>query len=200
MKLFRDLVFIEIAIMLVTVSIGFGQDGTSVNLSQGPPYVGYQRLLFYSGSNVQYICYSKNVTVSTTITVTAATAAGPGVFTSVGHGFDAGSAPRVTTSGGTGNWAAANGIWILSRVDADTFTLRDPTSGTQLVTTGFGALTGTIRVNTTAPRSTHNIWSIQKLEYDGSNNVIGTFWAVGGTGGTQGNRCSDRAATWMEWR
>lgn len=176
------------------------QDGAAVNLSQGPPYVGYQKLFYYSGSNVQYICMARNVGPQSTITVTAATAANPGVFTSTGHGFETGSAARVSVSGGTGNWVPANGIWILSRVDADTFTLRDPTTGTQLNTTGFGAVSGAIRVSTSAPRSTQGVWTIQKFEYDGSSNLTGLFWAVGGTGGTQGNRCSDRATTWMEWR
>jgi len=201
MKSFTWFVLLAIVVMLLGSVIGLkAQDGAAVNLSQGPPYVGYQKLFFYSGTNVEYICYSKNVVNQSTITVTAATAAGPGVFTATGHGFELGSAPRVNVSGGTGNWAPANGVWILSPIDADTFTLRDPTSGTQLDTTGFGAVTGTIRVSTSAPRSTHNIWNIQKFRYDGSNNVTGIFWAVGGTGGTQGNRCSDRAATWMEWR
>jgi len=162
MRNFKELFFAAVAVMLVFAAVGLdAQDGAAVNLSQGPPYVGYQKLFFYSGSNVQYICSSKNVTVQSTVTVTAATAANPGVFTVVGHGFEAGSAARVTVSGGTGNWAPANSIWILSRVDADTFTLRDITSGTQLNTTGFGALTGTIRVATTAPRSTQFLGTVE---------------------------------------
>lgn len=201
MKRFSKLAILALAVMLVFGAVGLNaQDGSNVNLSQGPPYVGYQRLFFYSSGNVQYICYSKNVVPGNTITVTAATAANPGVFTITGHGFELGSAPRVTVSGGTVNWAPANGIWILSPIDANTFTLRSQTTGTQLDTTGFGAVTGTILVNTSTPRSTQAIWSIQKMEYDGSANLTGMFWAVGGTGGTQGNRCADRAATWMEWR
>jgi len=199
MKRFIEIVIV--GVMLVAATVGLkAQDGASVNLSQGPPYVGYQKLFYYSGTNIQYICIAKNVGPQSTITVSAATAATPGVFTSVGHGFELGSRARVTVSGGTGNWTAANGYWTLEPIDVDTFTIRSLTTGTDLDTSTFGAVAGTIRVATTAPRSTAYVWTIQKLKYDGGSNLTGTFWAVGGTSGTQGNRCADRAATWMEWR
>jgi len=187
-------------LLLLVAALMPAQDGTSVNLSQGPPYVGYQRLMFYSGSNLEYVCYSKNVAPQTRITISAITAATPGVLTSVGHGFELGTRARVTIAGATGDWAEANGIWLVEPTDADTFTLRDITTGTQLDTAGNAGGIGTVTLTTTAPRSTAYHWQIAKFRYDGSSNITATVWAVGGTGGVSNNRCSDRAATWMEWR
>lgn len=179
-----------------------GQDGAPVAITEGPyPGTDYQKLFYYSGANLQYICTARSVQGNTsTISITAITAANPGVFTSVGHGFDTGAAPRVTVSGATGNWTAVNGSWLVTAIDADTFTLRDPTTGTQLDTTGATGGIGSPILRTTAPRTTEYRWAIRKYTYDGSSNLIGAFTAFSGTGGKMGNRCSDRAATYVEWR
>ena len=189
------------AIIALLAGSLWGQDGSPVALTEGPyPGTDYQKLFYYSGTNLQYICTARSVQGNTsTITISAITAANPGVFTSVGHGFDTGAAPRVTVSGATGNWTAVNGTWLLNAVDADTFTLRDPTTGTQVNTTGATGGIGTVILKTSAPRTTEYRWAIRKYTYDGSNNLIGSFTAFG-AGGKMGNRCADRAATFVEWR
>jgi len=191
-----------LAAIIALVMCAVAQEGTPVALTEGPyPGPDYQRLLFYSGSNLTYMCAARSVQGQNSSTsVSAITAANPGVFTSTAHGFDLGTAPRVTVSGATGDWAEANGTWILSPVDANTFTLRDPTSGTQLDTSGNAGGIGTVVVRTTAPKSTSSVWAIRKYTYDGSSNLTGMFTAFSGTGGKMGNRCSDRAATFVEWR
>lgn len=85
------------------------------------------------------------VPVTANLSVSSATAANPGVFTTATHNFVVGE--RVTISGGTGNWAAANGNWIINTVPATTtFSVAALTTGTALDTTSFGALSGTVVV------------------------------------------------------
>lgn len=191
-----------LAVMFVLCLCALAQEGTPVALTEGPyPGPDYQRLFYYSGSNLQYMCAARSVQgQNSSTTVSGITAAAPGVFTSTAHGFDTGTAPRVTVSGGTGDWAEVNGTWILSPVDANTFTLRDPTTGTQLDTSGNTGGIGTVVVRTTAPKTVSPVWAIRKYTYDGSNNLVGAFTAFSGSGGKMGNRCSDRAATYTEWR
>lgn len=83
------------------------------------------------------------VPVTASLSVSTATAANPGVFTTATHNAVPGA--RVTISGGTGSWAAANGDWIVNTVPATTtFSVAALTTGTALDTTGFGALAGTV--------------------------------------------------------
>lgn len=85
------------------------------------------------------------VPVTASLSVSAATAASPGVFTTATHNFVPGE--RVSISGGTGSWAPANGDWIVNTVPlTTTFSVAALTTGTPLNTTGFGALTGTVVV------------------------------------------------------
>lgn len=65
-------------------------------------------------------------------TITAASNASPIVITSAGHGLTTGS--RVTISGVAGN-TAANGTWVITRVDADTFRL-DSSAGSGAYSSG----------------------------------------------------------------
>jgi hypothetical protein len=64
--------------------------------------------------------------------ITQATNAAPIVVTSAGHGLTTGS--RVSITGVAGN-TAANGTWVITRVDGDTFSL-DGSSGNALYTGG----------------------------------------------------------------
>lgn len=191
-----------LGVMIALCFLVTAQEGTPVALTEGPyPGPDYQRLFFYSGSNLTYMCAARSVQGQNSSTaVSAITAANPGVFTSTGHGFDLGTAPRVTVSGGTGDWAEVNSTWILSPIDANTFTLRDPTTGAQLDMSGNTGGIGTVVVRTTAPKTGSPVWAIRKYTYDGSNNLIGAFTAFSGNGQKMTNRCSDRAATFTEWR
>lgn len=182
----------------------WGQEGSTVNQTPGPPNVPYQILLFYSGSNLEYICLGRSENSTTSAAISSATAANPGVFTSTGHGFFTTSAiatPVISISGATGSWVPANGTWIMLPIDANTFNIRNRTTGVALDTTGFGALTGTVTLSSRAPRTNQYQWSISKLTYDGSSNLTGKFWAYSASGGGYNrNRCDDRAAASTEYR
>lgn len=190
---------------LVLAVSTFAQDGATVNLYTGPQQVPLQSFFFYTGSNLTTVCWAKSFSPNTRFTITSATAASPAVFTFASHGFFVTSAittPRVSISGATGSWVSLNADWLLTPTAANTFTLANPTTGTNLDSTGFGALAGTVVLNTTAPRTSQNYWSMMKLTYDVSNNLTGKFLAFGdaGTRGVFANKCDDRAAAYVEWK
>ena len=81
------------------------------------------------------------------VPLTAATNANPVQFTAVSNGLDPGKnqglglpssiGPQITISGGTGAWAAVNGTWPATKVDADHFTI-------PVNTTALGTVSGTL--------------------------------------------------------
>ena len=93
----------------------------------------------------------KNSTViasSATASITAATNANPAVFTTA-------AAPQtgdlITIRGATGSWTGANGIWLVIQQSPTTFTVCVGTpscSGTYLDSTSFGALSGSLVLQT----------------------------------------------------
>lgn len=104
-----------------------------------------------AGQNIQAMMRLSSADVTAIVPVTAnlsvssATAASPGVFTTASHSFVVGQ--RVTISGGTSSWAAANGDWVINTAPAvTTFSVAALSTGTPLNTTGFGALSGTVVV------------------------------------------------------
>lgn len=181
-------------------ALACAQDGTPVNISQGPPRTPYQAIYGYtlSGSiyNLVYACYSPSNLAEgfrheTQIAISAATNANPVVFTSTGHGFNLNSRPSITIQGGTGNWAAVNGTFTATIIDANTFSI-------PVNSTAFGAVTGTLTFNTTAPRLNQLEWAVVLYAYDANNNLISRTWLDGSTGvGPSGfsARCSDATST-----
>ena len=147
---------------------------TEMRLSQRNPDTGYQFVLGYSGSNLIYACKAASIQpVSPSISIASASNASPVVFTiSGGHGFNLSSTPTVTIAGGTGNWAAVNGSFTATVINTTTYSI-------VVDSTAFGAVTGTLTYTTRAPRITSAVWSIQKLIYDGSNNLIFAAWDSG---------------------
>lgn len=193
-----------LALMLCRGAL-IAQDGATVSISPGPPTVQFLSLMFYSGGNLQYLCQAKSVSPNTSFTITSATAASPSVFTFTGHGFEVALGeytPRITISGATTTWAALNGDWLLSSQGANTFTLQSPVTGASFDGTGLGALSGTVVLNTTAPRLTASYWSIRRFTYDGSNNQTSTQLAFGtlGARGLFSNSCSNRTSAAIEWK
>jgi len=176
-------------VLAVSVCAWAQEQGSPVNQVDGPPVTALQAVLGYSGTNLVYTCYARSVLqnrTSRSVSISAATNNNPVVFTSNTHGFAIGSRPSVTISGGTGNWTAINGTSVATVVDANSFSIA-------VDSTSFGALTGTITFTTTAPRLTVAEWSVKKLTYDGSNNLIFVGWQ----GGTQSysQKCSDATGT-----
>lgn len=72
----------------------------------------------------------------TPVTVTSSTDATPIVVTATAHGFQTGQ--RVMIYGHTTN-VAANGIFVITRLTANTFSLQDELSGASIVGSGAGA-------------------------------------------------------------
>lgn len=190
-------------ILLIAVNL-LAQTGQNVVISQGPPIVPYQKLFFYSGGNVQYVCtaLSTGPQPGPGVSVSAATRANPGVFTSAGHGFSTLSRPSIRfTAAPAGAWQALLTTWIATPIDANTFSVSS-TAGTALDTSGYGtAFSGTATFVTQSPRTNLPVWAIQWLQYDGSNNVIAVMnaYATAG-GGLTGVKCDDRAGGNLEWK
>jgi hypothetical protein len=159
------------------------QFGPEVTISQLPAPNPGEIIYGYSGSNLIYACYSKSAwQLSGPISISAATNANPVVFTSTGHGFNVNALPIVVIAGGTGNWTAVNGSFTATIIDANTFSI-------PVNSTAFGALTGTLTFQTTAPRTNQKQWAVQMYYYSGAN-LIFTAW-LNGSPAVGSSKCSD---------
>lgn len=143
---------------------------SSVSLSQGPPASAYTALNdLAGGTNVVYSGVTPSFIQSVTLTGATVSKAAAGVVTFTAHGLA--SDNSVTISGGTGDWAALNGTRIITKIDADTFSVAVNTSGYS------GTFGGTVTTN--APQTSAASWAVQKYYYDASGNVLRTAWAAG---------------------
>lgn len=187
-------------LLLAVGALAFGQQGQQVVISQGPKITPYQKLLFYTGTNLTYVCTAlSNPQIQTTLTISTATRANPGVFTSAAHGFDLATRPRVSFASAPTDWDGIIGSWILVPIDANTFSLRSTITGTALNTSGYSsAWSGSTSMKTTAPRTNQYIWQVEWYQYDGSNNLTSSLTAFAPTS-TQ-VKCDDRASGYLEWR
>lgn len=122
------------AILLVTNS-----SGTPVNLDALPTYRVYGPNGFISGQ-------SGSTSFRNTGSITGATNASPIVITSASHGLTTGD--RVTITGVGGN-TAANGTWIITRLDANTFSLNGSTGNGSYTSGGTWNVTGLYFVSLT---------------------------------------------------
>ena len=178
------------------------QEGQNVNISQGPPVVPYQKLMFYDGSNrLEYVCMAIGPSREyTTFSITGATSANPAVFTASGYGLytaDALTRSKVTISGAGSPWTAINTSWLVLPVNATTFQLLSPTTGTAFDGSALGAWSGTATASTNAPRTNIGMWAIQRLTY-GAAGTTSVMWA--NTGSLVRNKCDDRAQNYTEYR
>jgi len=168
-------------------------EGAPVRVNEFPSK-SPSRHLFYSGSNLQYICYANpdapTSGVSHTWTVAAATLTNIVVATNVGtattataHGLVVGNKVIVTGSA----TAALNGTYYIATVPSTT-TFTFTTAGVGDATYSDAGLVMT----TDAPSEIDPVWSIALLTYDGSNNLLAETWA-GGTAGNYTKICANRA-------
>jgi hypothetical protein len=88
------------------------------------------------------------------------------------HGLTSGN--QIVISGMTGNWAPLNGTYIVTVTDADSVTV-------VLDSSGFGAVTGTMAIETHAPLTTKPVWAIQRITSVASEQVA-VQWAGGSSG------------------
>lgn len=166
-----------VTVALFTSALVFGQSGAPVNQTDGPPPVATQKLLFYSGANLERICTAFSIqpaSEETSISISAASNANPVSFTSTAHGMSTDTRPQVIVSGGTGSWAAVNGTFTATPTGANTWTI-------PVDSTAFGAVTGTLVFTTRAPRTGRNVWAVQFFVYDVSNNQVSATWKGGST-------------------
>lgn len=199
------------AISLALIGLVFlgtvnAQDGQVVSVDPGVGPAPKVVMMFYTGAitSPEYICTARNTQTSTNIAISSATAANPGVFTaSADTGLYIDSThilkPRITITGGTGNWTAANGTWVVNPTAATTFTIRNTSTGTELDTSSLGAVAGTLVASTTSPRFNQMHWVVRKSIFDGSNRIINVGTAYTSSGFAR-VPCSDRASTYLEWR
>jgi hypothetical protein len=182
----------SILLLFVCAGLALTQDGPNSNPTQGPPMVGYELVLNFTGTNVTSICYARafastGLRASTYVAISAVSKANPAVVTSTGHGFALSARPQVTISGATGTgWTAINGTFVATVIDANTFSI-------PVDSTGFGTLAGTVVFKTTAPRATMPEWAVKKYAYDGSNNNIFQGWLTGSS--ALSSKCSDASST-----
>jgi len=186
----------KLTLILLFGMSAFGQPGQPVNVTEGP---AQQSILAYTGTNLIYVCTATStlttgLRAATTVAISAISKANPGVVTSTAHGFKLGSRPQVTISGATGTgWVSGantvNGTFVATVIDADTFSI-------PVNTTGNGTLGGTVVFTTTAPRQGMPEWSVKKLDYDGSNNLIGIAWLLGSSSLVA--KCTDATSTTVQ--
>lgn len=152
-------------------------EGITVRESEGPRPVAYQRLFFYTGTNLDYACYTRSTQIgpsgpqAISLTVSTASNANPVSLTATGHGLNSSSTPSVKITGATGNWAGLNGVWVATVTGANTFTV-------PFNSVSAGSFSGqTLTVTTYAPKTSASVWAIQKTVYDASGNPIFSGWA-----------------------
>ncbi len=193
-----------VILILACSSVWAQSDGQPVQLSPYPFVRPATTIEFYDGSNrLEYLCQAYAAQSPFDITISAATNATTGFFTSAGHGMYVANwpyKPKVKIRGGTGNWTAINGDWILIPTSTSQFTLISLT-GTPFNTSALGALTGTVLVSVMTPRTNANHWFVRKFSYDGSSNNIGVMTGYDSVLGLGSAKCDDRATDGLiEWR
>jgi hypothetical protein len=173
--------------LVFLAAVAFAQ--TPVQVVGGP---ATQRVLVVTGSNVTAICEALSVVTTgpraaIKVAISGVSKAAAAVVTSAAHGFDANSRPQVTISGATGTgWTGINGTWTATVTGVDTFTI-------PVNSAGFDVLAGTVIFTTTAPRKSVAEWSVQRLAYDGANNLIWTGWLNGTSAKNQA--CTNASST-----
>jgi hypothetical protein len=157
----------------------FAQDGVTVNQTEGPSRKPYQKLQFYSGTDLEYVCYagSHNTTATwarsdnslTSIAVSTNTAT---ATTAADHGITVDAS--ITVSGATVDTDLNGTYVVLTVATPTTFTFTTASVGDATYTEA------TLQFTHTGARDTEAIWSIQKFVY-ASNKVIKSGWANGST-------------------
>lgn len=188
----------KLVIFILACSGAWAQD--QPNPYQKP----FSTVMFYDGSNrLEYLCQAYASQRPYQLTVASATNASPGVFTTAAHGMYIANwpyKPKVSISGGTGNWTVANASWVLIPTSTTEFTLVS-LAGVPFNTSALGAVTGTLVVVISTPRTNANHWFLRKFSYDASSNNIGVLTGYDSTVGLGMARCDDRATDGLiEWR
>ncbi len=135
-----------------------------------PPREGYTALSDNAGgSAVVYQGRARSVRNDyATLTGATISKANPAVVTFTNHGLDTDN--LVVISGATSGWVTINASFIITKIDANTFSIAINSSGFS------GTFDGVVKTN--APQTSAPIWSINKIYYS-SNSTVRVAWAVG---------------------
>ena len=180
--------------------------GTPVSVIPYPLSSPTQFLDYDGSGNLIYVCsaapngpttgstqgpytYSLSVTGGGLTSIVVLTNVGT-VTTVAAHGLMVGQ--PVTVSGST--TSALNASYRIATVPSTT-TFTIATSGVGDATYNNGPLT----ISGNAPLLTAAIWTIEKINYDGSNRAINVQWA-GGNPGTYNKICANRAAASITYK
>jgi len=174
--------------LLLVASLGYAQ-APPVNQVNGFPGNSGVYQYFRSGSNVTYICYAAAQQGTTTYVIGAG-------LTNV----------TVATNVGTINFAATAQLWVGQQITLAGFATSalngaykvTAVSGSTATITTAGVADATYNTAaallfTTGPVLNANVWSINALTYDGSNNLIGSYYAGAGIAPNSQLACSNRA-------
>jgi hypothetical protein len=158
-----------------------------VNQTSGPPPAPYVNLLDYSGSSLVYVGIAPQFlqpTIACSNLGSSCIQRSDSTLTSI---VVSANVATVTCSAACGVWKGQRGTVSGATVDTDlngTFTV---TSNTDTTATTYTFTTAsvsdatynesTLRIATSQPLTTQAVWAIQALKYDGSSNLISTYWA-----------------------
>lgn len=187
-----------LALMSLAVS---AQTGAPVDVNGYPTSVSQPTKVFYydASSNLIFACiarsaapntqnpgynFSLSVTGTGLTSIVAATNVGT-VTTAAAHGLLLGN--KVTVAGST--TSALNAVYYVQTVPSTT-TFTITTAGVADATYNNGPLT----ISGQTPLLTGGIWSIEKLTYNGSNQLVAIQWANGNPG-NYSSICANRAVT-----
>ncbi len=179
-------------VLLAAVAM-YGQDGTPVNDSQGPPYVSYTTILKYSGADLVATCQARSQQPTATFIISGAT---PYALTSI----------AVATNVGTVTTVSAHGLGVNDKIVVAGATVDTDLNGTYKIATVGSTTTFTVatvavadatyteaglKFTTNAPRTTQPIWAITKFALAAA--VLQSVKWVNGSAGM--NQICDNSAT-----
>jgi hypothetical protein len=155
---------------------------SQVAISEEPPRDFFTKL-YYKTGNDTYYCVSKSQTaLPTTIAHSSITTGAASIVTVAGgHGLHINTSPQVTIKGATLTWAGLNGTFKVTVLDSTSFSVPFNSSA-------LGAVTGTVVMTTTAPRTSSPIWAVTKITTDAVGNPLSDLWANGGWANVCDNR------------
>ena len=185
---------------LLTLPLLAQQSGTPVQVVEYPRDSPTLKNIYDGSGNLIYVCYTKaqapnanNQNYNFSLSVSGGTLTSVVVATNVGtvttvaaHGLMVGE--LVTISGATGD-TDLNTTYIVATVPSST-TFTVTTSSVSDGTYNNSGLT----LSGNAPLTTKGIWSIMKLNYDASSNMINRLWA-GGNANAYSYVCDNSAVT-----
>lgn len=181
-----------IVTMLCAVA-ALAQEGTPVNVSQGPPIISYSMIMKYSGADLLSTCEARSQQGTATFIIAGTS---PYELTSIDVSTNVGTVTTVSDHGlNIGDKIIVSGATVDTDLNGTYAIATVPTTKTFTITTvsvADGTYTeATLKFTTNAPRTTQAIWSIHKFTYVASK-LTSSKWT---NGTTAMNQVCDNSAT-----